>query len=192
MDAYKTTGLKDELKILNDELKKKNLPKVKRDTRVHKTWNKAVYASCISAARLQLLDVDKNWIENRKVELWESNDMQRMSKERVYQEKLKSELENKFFCLKDTQKYNEQRNANLNDLHCYTFNCPQSNENENESNNSMVDEHAGSSQQIVFSSDDDDDTHDGGIETEEHQNNKNSKRDSMGGKDLLANLGSLF
>ena len=67
MDAYKTTGLKDELKILNDELKKKNIPEVKRDTRVHKTWNKAAYASCISAARLKLLDVDKNWIEKKKL-----------------------------------------------------------------------------------------------------------------------------
>ena len=33
--------------------------------------------------------------------------MRRMSKERVYKEKVKKELENTFFSLKETQKYND-------------------------------------------------------------------------------------
>ena len=97
-EAYSSAELKDELKFLNNELEKNKLPPCKRDTRVHSTWTKAAYASCISAARLQLLDLDPKWIENRKDEMWELNDMQRMSKERAYQERLESELENKFFC----------------------------------------------------------------------------------------------
>ena len=42
--------MKDELKLLNSELEKRNIDPVKRNRHANLTWNKAAYASFISAA----------------------------------------------------------------------------------------------------------------------------------------------
>ena len=147
--AYTHSEMKDEFKFLNTELENRNIAPVKKDNRLYKTYTKDAYASCISEARLKLLDVDKNWIEKRKTDIWEENDMKRMSKERLFQGKVESELGKKFFSLKGTQKYDEC-NVSLDDSHCFFFNFKATSEN-----NST--EHDANQNQLVFESDDEND-----------------------------------
>lgn len=169
--SYTLVELKDEFKFLNSELQKKGLKEVERDNRLYKTWTKAAYASCISAARLKLLDADSKWIENRKNDLWEKNDMRRMSKDREYQRKVEDELRNKFFSLQNTQKYIEC-NANVDDSHCYHFKLKNYVADVNEKTDG-----------IVFADSDTDD---------EQQQAQRKQRDSMGGTDFFSVMGSPF
>ena len=90
--SYTLEEMKDEFKLLNNELKKRKLTEVKRDKRLHKKYNKAAYALCIGEARLELLNIDENWIEKRNDEMWEKSNMSCMSKVRIFKEKVKSEL----------------------------------------------------------------------------------------------------
>ena len=172
--------MKAELKFLNSELLKLKLPVVKRDRRVYKTWNKSAYASCIAKARLQLLDVDNNWIEKRKTEIWEQNDMHRMGKQRVFKEKVRSELENDFFCLRGTQNYKDCRDADESHYYCFS----------NEDNNTMH-ENMGAENDtdvIIFN---DDSENDDDIDMQPSQNQGNNRM-SFGGTKLMGDLGIPF
>ena len=103
--AYIVDELKAELQKMNEELQALGKPPIERDTRVYKSWIKSAYATCVSNARLALLDVDSKWIEKKKNDILEGNDIRRKGKERLYKEKAQLELKNEFFALNNTDAY---------------------------------------------------------------------------------------
>ena len=109
-DAYTVNEMKQEMKYLNAQLKKVGKKEVKRDTHVYKTPSKASFASCVAKARLELLDMDNDFVEKRKVDIFEKHDMKRMAKEREFSKKVDAELQNSFFCLKGVKEYEEMKN----------------------------------------------------------------------------------
>jgi hypothetical protein len=112
--AYLLDELKLELKDLNNELVKNNLPEEnKRDTSVYKSWSKAAFAKSISNARIKLLDIDADFLKKKKMDIWEENDMRKMTKERQFSEDVDTELDNAFFSLKNTQASKSNRSFNL-------------------------------------------------------------------------------
>ena len=79
-DSYTVKETKEEMAYLNTELKKFGEDEVKRDPCVYKTPSKASFACCMSKARLYLLDIDKDFVKKRKIEIFEKYDMQQMAK----------------------------------------------------------------------------------------------------------------
>ena len=174
-NAYIGKEMRGELKILNKELEKLGKDAVKKDPRVHRTWTKAAYASCISQARLQLLGHDGDFAEKRRTELWEEHDMRVMAKEREYNGKIDNELGNKFFCFKGVKKYDELKS---NPDVCFTFSrsIPSVINVSNEKNNQQT-------TSIVFGDSDDD---------ENNNVMRKEGRESLGATDLFPNMGDLF
>ena len=86
-DACTSDELIVEMKKLNDELKALGEPEIKRDKRAYPRLVKAAYADCVSKAQLALLDLDEDWIEKKKDEILENNDMHRKGKEQKYKKK---------------------------------------------------------------------------------------------------------
>ena len=86
-DAYTSDELKVEMKKLNDELKALGEPEIERNKTVYPRLVKAAYADCVSKARLALLDLDEDWIEKKKDEILEQNDIRRKGKEQKYKKK---------------------------------------------------------------------------------------------------------
>ena len=106
--AYTVDEMKEELRYLNRELK--NLDPdhtdIKWDRQKYKSENSSALSACISSARSNLMKKDKNWMEDRKSNMMEEQDQQRIWKEQKFEGKMKKELyENDFFCLKGTDKY---------------------------------------------------------------------------------------
>ena len=126
--TYTVNELKREMKYLNAQLRKNGKDEVKRDTQIYKNPTKASFACCVSRARHQLLDVDKDFIEKRKVEIFEEHDMIRMAKEREFSKRVDAELQNSFFCFKGVKEYEEMKNDNASCLFSFRSNINAENE----------------------------------------------------------------
>ena len=56
---------------------------------------------------MELLNVDKEWANKRKNDLLEQQDIHQKTKEGKFVKNVQTELENDFFCLRRTQKYQD-------------------------------------------------------------------------------------
>ena len=160
--AYLLEELKDEVKKLNAELQRMGQGPAEIDPRLYKRKNKSVFAAKVSAARLKLLDIDSKWIEKRKIDILEQNDMRRRGKDRLFKGRAKNELSNDFFCLKNTHSYKECNDG----VKSFSFES--------------------SSESLYF----DDDSID--LFSADHtgqQRNIRSNRESLGGTNILDDLG---
>ena len=188
--AYTASELKDEFKLLNAELKKKGLPPVKKNNHAYPgAYNKAAYASCIASQRLQMMDLDENWIDKRKEDIWEKNDMRRMAKERDFTQRMKDELKNPFFCLNSTEKYNAFKTSEL-QQYSFIYKNEQEINNNNDDNGIVfsdgednIEENRGSTNPTACQNQDDHTIRQGAA--------KNS-RISFGGTEIFKNLGKMF
>ena len=175
--AYTAKEMKDEWKYLNSELEKIGMEPVKRNPHAYSSYTKAAYASCMAKARLQLLDADEDFLEKRKTELWEKNDMKRMAKDRDFSRRVANELSNEFFCFRGVKAYEELKRDHS--TQCYTFEVRRSNIRPPMNENLII---AGGNQQEQIVLDD-------SPSCDERRNaNTTSARESLGGTNLFANM----
>lgn len=100
--------------------------------------------------------------------------MKRMSKERMFKQKVENELGNKFFSLKGTKKY-DKVNLSIDDSDFFSFDIKEINED----NSTDADHHAHQNQ-VVFGSDDESDNSASAA--------VNRVRESVGGTDIMNSL----
>ena len=160
---------------------------MKRNKGVFKNPTKDAFATCIAAARLNILDVDSKWIEKRKDEIWEENNMSRVSKESTFDQKVETELQSNFFTLLDTQTYKKYRDEQ--ELHRYCFGNKEENKDVNGEATVSLDRSSHECNTMIFSDDGMTPLH-SQPRTSRARRKGNNGRISFGGTDLMGDLAS--
>ena len=104
-DLYKVDELKDELKMLNQELERRAMEKEKRDPNAYSSMTKSAYIFYVIKARTRLISKDKNFTKNRIRSIEEIYRGRNEEEKRNFKERVDNELSNKFLSLKETKPY---------------------------------------------------------------------------------------